>query len=237
MSNNEAPGRTQILAEFIVLTLALVATWYVFVHTIYPAFGITDDAPVPARSIAAVLLIWGFLKTSGGTWHDVGLFRPKYIWLAILLGLGIVVVKIAVLNPVFDTMTAQLDSEPFDYAIFQPMRENPLIFAGWLTIAWTTAAFGEEIFFRGYLINRLETFFGGGTLALWAAAVGQGVIFGIGHAYQGPGGMVDAGLTGISFGIFYILMRRNLWPLIIAHGVYDSLGITLIYLNGVPSTS
>lgn len=36
----------------------------------------------------------------------------------------------------------------------------------WLGIVWTAAAFGEEIFFRGFLITRTMALFGGRAFAV-----------------------------------------------------------------------
>jgi hypothetical protein len=41
----------------------------------------------------------------------------------------------------------------------------------WLGIVWTAAAFGEEMFFRGYLITRLETALGGSSFAPFLAVI------------------------------------------------------------------
>ena len=102
----------------------------------------------------------------------------------------------------------------------------------WLGIVWTAAAFGEEMFFRGYLITRLGAAFGGGRGAAVAAVILSAAIFGYGHFYyQGLRGAVVTGGIGLAFGTMFLLFRRNLWPLILLHGVIDTLTFTALYME------
>jgi len=110
------------------------------------------------------------------------------------------------------------------------------VFAGWLAIAWSAAAFGEEIVFRGYLQTRVAGLLGGGGAAWATAIVVQAGLFGAGHAYQGAGVVVTTFVSGLFSGALFLALRRNLWPLILAHGIWDTLGLWLIYLRGAPST-
>lgn len=102
----------------------------------------------------------------------------------------------------------------------------------WLGIVWTAAAFGEEMFFRGYLVTRLQTVFPGGFAGAVVAVVISAAIFGYGHFYyQGwRGAVVTAGI-GLAFGAMLLLFRRNLWPLILLHGVIDTLTFTAIFME------
>ena len=60
------------------------------------------------------------------------------------------------------------------------------------------------------------------------------LLFGIVHLYQGASGMITTGLSGLVFGLSYFAGGRNLWVPIIAHGVLDTLGFTLIFLGKYP---
>ena len=51
------------------------------------------------------------------------------------------------------------------------------------------------------------------------------------HAYQGIGGILTTGLIGLTFGLLYLVARRNLWPTIIGHGLVNTFGITVLHLQ------
>ena len=63
------------------------------------------------------------------------------------------------------------------------------------------------------------------------AAIFQAVLFGLVHAYQGIGGILTTGLIGLTFGLLYLVARRNLWPTIIGHGLVNTFGITVLHLQ------
>ena len=98
-----------------------------------------------------------------------------------------------------------------------------------LPLVWLIAAFSEEFFFRGFLLTRLAELFGETRWAWVAAVLLQAVAFGAIHAYQGPVGMILIGIGGLVYGAAFVLIGRNLWPLILAHGINDSLGFILLY--------
>ncbi len=59
----------------------------------------------------------------------------------------------------------------------------------------------EELIFRGWLVN----FLGGFTHSIWIGIVLGSVAFGIGHAHQGPKGMLTTGLLGLIFGAIFVI--------------------------------
>jgi membrane protease YdiL (CAAX protease family) len=102
----------------------------------------------------------------------------------------------------------------------------------WLVIVWTAAAFGEEMFFRGYLITRLQNLFSDIKFGNVLAVITPALLFGLAHIYyQGLRGLVITGLIGLAFGTMFLLFKRNLWPLILWHGVIDTLTFTAMFMN------
>ena len=65
----------------------------------------------------------------------------------------------------------------------------------------------------------------------WLALVLVSMLFGVGHAYKGPSGIIDSGVGGFVFGAAYLLSGRNLWTAVLAHGFVDMLGIGLLYVG------
>lgn len=75
----------------------------------------------------------------------------------------------------------------------------------------------EELFFRGYLIGRLED----AGVGRGAAVMGGSVLFGLGHLYQGLPGFIVATLTGLILSVAF-LRRRSVHGIALAHGLYNS---------------
>ena len=101
----------------------------------------------------------------------------------------------------------------------------------WLLLVWTFAAFGEEIGYRGYLLTRAADVGGRSKLSYWAGVLIVAVLFGYGHYYKGPSGMLDSGMAGLILGAAYVLSRRNLWVCILAHGFIDTFGVVSAFFG------
>jgi hypothetical protein len=101
----------------------------------------------------------------------------------------------------------------------------------WPPVVWGFAAFGEEIGYRGYLLNRAADAGGRSTPAFWAAMVLVSVLFGYGHAYKGPSGILDSGIAGLILGSAYLLSGRNLWTSILAHGFIDTFAVGAVFFG------
>lgn len=161
----------------------------------------------------------------GRSWMDYGLnasLSPGRV----LIGAAIVVlatgllVRAAIL-PIVDALGAA----PPDLSFLEEVRGDPAALALLLVGAWISAAFVEELLFRGFLLNEMAAALGGSGGAWTAAVLFLGAAFGLGHAYQGLGGVVLTGSVGVLFGGFYLLFGRNLWVVILAHGTIDTLSI------------
>jgi membrane protease YdiL (CAAX protease family) len=101
----------------------------------------------------------------------------------------------------------------------------------WLLLVWTFAAFGEEIAYRGYLLTRAADLGFRSPAAYWIGMIFVSVLFGYGHYYKGPAGIVDSGVAGLILGAAYLLSGRNLWASILAHGLIDTVGIIALFFG------
>ena len=98
----------------------------------------------------------------------------------------------------------------------------------WIAVS-AMAGFGEELVFRGY-VQRQALALSGSTLI---AVIGQGVLFGVMHAYQGWKAVVVISGMGMLFG-WLAVWRRNLRVGMLAHGWQDLWAGWLSHLCGVP---
>jgi membrane protease YdiL (CAAX protease family) len=80
-----------------------------------------------------------------------------------------------------------------------------------------TAGIVEEFLYRGFTFWYLAQF-----LPVWAVVVVSSVVFGLGHSYQGIGGMIRVTLIGLAFGLFYV-WTGSIWLPMIAHVILDIL--------------
>ncbi len=226
----------QFSFELVVLTGVFLIATAILAFAVYPLLGYSADAPMPFRSIALAMTIIVLVSAHGDGLASLGIARPRRIWLVGLIVVLFIALKLFVQQPVVDWIRTLWAVPPSDTSFFDHIYGNFGAYIGWLVIAWTAGGFAEEIIFRGYLMTRVADLAGNTMLAWIFAILFQAAIFGLGHWYQGPGGMIGVGVGAVLSGLIFMLANRNLWALIITHGLWDSLGITLIYFNGVPST-
>jgi len=91
--------------------------------------------------------------------------------------------------------------------------------------------FGEEMAYRGYLLTRAAEVLGRSNLAYWAAMIVVSVLFGFGHYYKGPSGVLDSTYSGVVLGAAYLAASRNLWAAILAHGIADSVAVCITFMG------
>jgi membrane protease YdiL (CAAX protease family) len=186
----------------------------------------------PLAIVLAVALATVFLARRGERWRALGLTRPPHLGRAAAWALGTFLVLMMFLPPVLQTIATALALPPQDLARLGDIRHDTVRYLVLLIpIGWGTAAFGEELVFRGFLNTRLATAFGGGQAAIALSVVAQALLFGLGHVYLGPRGVMNAAAIGLVMGGVYWANGRNLWPLIIAHGLVDSVSLTVLRLG------
>ena len=83
----------------------------------------------------------------------------------------------------------------------------------------------EELLDRGFLMNWIERLFSSTTFATIIAVVLQAAIFGFRHSYDFSARSLSAGIIGLIMGIAYVKFGRNLWPLIIAHCILNTMSM------------
>lgn len=100
-----------------------------------------------------------------------------------------------------------------------------------ILLGWILGGFFEEIIFRGYVQKRLAILFGDTTKAWLLAAVLASIVFGFVHNYQGPSGIITTALIAFLFGLIFTFNKNNLMVLVLTHGIYNTIAMTLIYLG------
>ena len=181
-------------------------------------------------------LLAAWLTWRGERLADFGLAIPTNWRRALAWGVGIffVVLLYAVtLEPLLDKLLVPILGPNGGAASFRGMRGDLGAFLFVLPFIWPFAALGEEFRYRGYLMTRLEEAFGGGRAAAVAAALIQAAMFGLAHLYQGWTGAIGVSIYGLFNAFGARICGRNLLPAIIAHGLLDTLGFTLLFLGAM----
>jgi len=227
LSSPTAPTRPHVLRQLVVVAAVFAAATVAAMLA-----GVRFGGPIGviAAAIAAVVVV---RRDAGGAATALGLGRTP-AWRIVLWTLGGVVLAYLAAGTAVAVATKGLGwPAPRPDALGFVRGSLPGLL-GMLAVAWTSAAIGEELLFRGFLQGRLRALFGGGRGAALAAVAVQAVLFGVAHAYQGPTGILVTGAIGLVFGLLYLRIR-TLWPLVIAHGVVDTIGLVALYAGAVPA--
>lgn len=192
---------------------------------------IVDRLAIPLRMLLLVGVASLFLRFSDSSWRAVGLRTSRKGRTALLVIGGYFAVGVA-FAIVGALILPALGLSPRTADTFAGLTGNTGLYLYLLiVVAWGSAAFGEELVFRGFLQSRLELAFGSSRESAILAAVVQAIIFGALHSYQGAGGAVLAGITGVILGLVYLAGGRNLWACILLHGLIDTISLTAIYFG------
>ncbi len=194
---------------------------------------VLDVVPV-SETPWLVLLGWLSLRLRGLNWKALGLRRPRSwiitIAVALTAGIALQLVSEFVTEPIIERLTGRTA----DLSSFRSLVGNLPATLIMLALVWVLAAFGEEMAYRGYVLERAAALGRHTSAAYLVAVVVVSLLFGLGHYYQGMAGMVNSAFSGLFFGALYLAGGRNLWLPILAHGFSDTIGLGLIYFGLVP---
>jgi uncharacterized protein len=209
-------------SRWISLVEVIVGSLCVFGHSVWHVL------PNSVFLLSAMALI--SIRLREGSWRAIGLCSPKSWSRTVLIALVAVVVQQALGQFVVDPLM-----KPYlRYAAGANPMEGIHGYVGllrWIGIIWTYAAFGEELAYRRYLLNRVADLAGHFRFAHVLGLLWSSTLFGFAHWYQGPAGVMSAMASGLVFGIAYLLTGKNLWTSICAHGLSDSLALLATYFG------
>ena len=171
----------------------------------------------------------GLVLLRGERLADIGLKRPESWTRTLIVGIGLAAI-------VFVAMyLSEKAGFRRDLSKFKDVQGNLGVAIYGVLYAFIGAGFYEEFTFRGFLMQGLAMLFGGTRGAWIGACILQGALFGLAHTYQNPLGIAITGTLGIFMGLLVLASGRNLWPVIIGHGVFDASRFVLFYFQGPPT--
>lgn len=174
---------------------------------------------------AVLILVWAALSHT--PWRELGFVTPRTwgVTVATSVVLG-AVFKLVMKAAVMPLLGAPAVNEHYHY-LAHNVAALPVIVPAVLL----SAGVGEEIFFRGYLFERLGKLLGRGRVALTATVLLTATLFAVAHYQtQGLPGVEQAAATGLAFGGVYA-WRKQIWGVMIAHAAFDLVAVALIYFS------
>jgi uncharacterized protein len=177
---------------------------------------------------------WGSLYLRKLGWRGVGFkwYRTRKRTVVIGLGCGVLLelFELFVSQPILVRMVGK----KADLSQFSDLTGNLKQTALYILLVWIVAAFGEEMIYRGYLMNRVADLLNRTRKAWIVSLIFVHILFGLAHSYQGLTGVIDEGVMGALLAAIYLRTGRNLAVPIVAHGVQDSIDLILIFCGRYP---
>ena len=170
------------------------------------------------------------MRVRGVTWKDLGLSKPENFGKTV--GVSVIILVAVVIS----IMSFQIlkDHLPFSLAAdtspesavskFGDLKGNWLHFFLIIPFIWLESML-EEVLDRGFLMNWIEKLFSKTSFATVIAVLLQAAIFGFRHSNDFSERSITVGLIGLVMGIAYVKFGRNLWPLIIAHILLNTMSM------------
>jgi hypothetical protein len=226
-------GRTPPRWRYLIDIVVLVAVTFL----LDAALGALIPAPInwekgfvfdALGKMLLVVVAWGLIRLRGERLADIGLKRPASWMRTFIIGIGFAaIVFIAI-------YLSEKAGFRRDLSKFKEVQGNLELTVFGVFYAFIGAGFYEEFMFRGFLMQGLAMLFGASRGAWIVACVVQGALFGAAHAYQNPLGIAITGTLGVLLGLLVLASGRNLWPVIIGHGLFDASRFVLFYFQGPP---
>jgi uncharacterized protein len=214
-------SRVLILVELALIAAVFLADWR---HHIYVS-----------KTPYLLALGWLSLWLRGIGWHQLGFCLlpgwKRLLWLGIAAGIAMEALELFVTQPI---LVRLLGKYPDLSVLHDVVGSVPLVLV-MIALAWTLAAVGEELVWRGYIFNRLGDSLGGSHSGPTAIAlVTVSAAFGLAHLDQGATGIIENTIDGILLGLLYLKSGRNLLAPIVAHGITDTLDALIIFSGHYP---
>jgi membrane protease YdiL (CAAX protease family) len=172
--------------------------------------------------------VWWGVRRSGGTFREMIGGRWQRVedflldvaiacaaWIGTLVVLAVIALGLGMNHG-----AANIEDARRQIGFLAP--QSGLEVALWVCLS-ATAGFCEEILFRGYFQKQCTRLLH----SRWAALIVVSILFGLGHAYEGPQRMGLIAVLGLSFGVLS-LWRKSLRPAMMAHTLQDTISGLLL---------
>ena len=230
--NTQKPWQKKAWVQWLAVAIGVLP------YMIASLFPVQRDQPVNMKVILFTIIVWSIIIIvillllrflCGERIRDLNL-RAGTWWKDILAGIGLSALTLAILlfssEAISRLFPGQRDFVVRD--LFNEVFQNPWLFALWIGPGiLIVAGIGEELV-RVFILTRLWKL-SSNTAWRWIAVAFYAVIFGLGHFYQGPPGVIMAGIYSFTISAYYLRFGR-VTVMIIAHYLHDVVQFTLLYI-------
>jgi hypothetical protein len=226
-----ARNALEILFVFAVAFVVVVVGWKLVGEDTF-----ARQAVVWVANVAMLITVWIGLRVRGQKWEHLGLarrFGGKGALIRVFLKSLVVVIVALVAFVVGSMLSANLAAAPesADMSGYEYLRGNlPMLLLA-LVAVYVVSSFGEEVIYRGFLMTRIAEMGKGSRPAWGVAVVVSAVVFGLAHFDWGIVGIVQTTLMGLALAASYLVVKRNLWVLVLAHAYIDTVLLVQMYMS------
>jgi hypothetical protein len=197
---------------------------------------ILKQASVWVANVAMLIIVWLGLKLRGETWKDFGLTFNSvtlkegfkvFLWSLLVFLLAIIgfIIGSIIMANITGIPEGSADMSGYAY-----LKDNLGMLILSLVGVYIVSSFGEEVIYRGFLINRISQMGLDTKKMQWLAVIISSLIFGFVHYEWGAMGIAQTTLMGLALAICYIKLKKRLWILILAHAYMDTILMIQMYL-------
>lgn len=211
------------------LQKTLISLIIIGIAIVLPHSGII---PVPfVYSIPILLIIWLYLRCVGEDFANLGFrlksFRVKSALIGILFAIAFVTFSQLLLFPLLEHF---MEFEEVEVELYNKLKGNTSFYLFILLMNWMIGALYEEIVFHGFVFTRIEKMIPGKFATLTGFLL-TSILFGLYHLQLGAADAINAFLIGAGYLGLILYYKRDMWVGIFCHGTYNSIAITLLYLD------
>jgi len=199
-----------------------------FIMLIAPLFGFIDRNFVFFFGLGIAIFIFWKSKFDRSKFGWDTKLNWQTLYKSLFYTLILFLIDYLAVGPILDALLGSTDLGSFD-----DVKGNLGGYISLMVIMWVFAAFGEEFLNRGFYMKWMAEFMGDNKRSWIIAAMITSLYFAVGHIYQGFRGAVGVFVWSLLLSFLFVKNRRNLWLLILVHGFFDTIGITLIYFDKI----
>src|SRR5258708_7892408 len=177
--------------------------------------------------IVTAILVFVWARYSNTPLRALGFRALRHPALTLFAGLALgIALKMALKSIAMPLLGAPAMNQTYHY-----VAGNAAALPWLIATVLISATFGEEVFFRGYLFERLGPLVGTSPTALFATVLVTSGLFALAHYHdQGLPVAGQALMTGLVLGGIYA-WRKEIWLPMIVHAAYDLTAILIIYMD------